>query len=104
MRLRKIEELLLAFHQSHASDAAGAYGNKRLNDVKAAPLWIGPWIDKRQHAVTPPSYAKEQEVEERGRSQQRVSEIAQFRPGNKQNHKRYSHTNHCRAKIRLLHD
>src|SRR5207248_6270828 len=51
MRFGQIEELLLAFHQSHTGYAAGGNRNQRLDDMKAATLRIGIRIHERQNAL-----------------------------------------------------
>src|SRR5271163_2147218 len=44
MRLRKIKEFLLSFHQSESSYSSSSHRNQRLNNVEAKSLWIGVWI------------------------------------------------------------
>ena len=62
VRLGKLEKLLLSLHQPESGQPAGAHRNQRLDDMEAASLPIGPGIDERQHTITTPTYAEEQEV------------------------------------------
>jgi hypothetical protein len=57
MRLRQVEELLLAFHQSQAGQASGADGDHRLDDVETFALRILKGIEKGLHACPAPRHA-----------------------------------------------
>src|SRR5713101_5357911 len=46
VRLRKIEKLLLALHQTHARKSAGTHRDERLQQLKSGALWIGIRVQK----------------------------------------------------------
>ena len=63
MRLGKVEELLLPFHEPSAGDAAGADRDEGLNDMEAFALRVRIRIQERQNAVAAVGDMKNQKVE-----------------------------------------
>src|SRR5215831_11283449 len=84
VRLGQIEELLLAFHQPEAGDAAGRDGDQRLDHVEAASLRVGVGIQESENAIFSIRHVEDQEVERENRSRESISEIAQANTGHEQ--------------------
>src|SRR5581483_4299751 len=104
VRLRKIEQFLLAFHQSQSRHTSCTYGNQRLDDVKTASLRIGIRIEECQDTVAPVADVKDERVQGRNRCQKRNSEITKAHTCHKKNAHGNSRASDGRPQIRLKHD
>src|ERR1035438_3202677 len=104
VRLGKIKQLLLPFHQSQSSDAPSRDRNQRLNNVEAKSLRIGVRIHKSQNAISAVRHMKDQKIERQQRGGKSVSEVAQPNSSDKQNTSGDSGASDGRTEIRLKHD
>src|SRR5262249_15878836 len=104
VRLGQIEQFLLAFHQSHAVEPARAYGDERLNNVKAASLRIGGGIQECKYAVRAPGHAEDQKVQRQNRGGNRVPKITYVHAGHIKHGGGDGDAGNRGAQVRLLHD
>src|ERR1035437_80202 len=101
VRLGKIKQFLLPFHQAEPGHAASRNGNERLNNVEAKSLRIGVRIQEGQDAVFSVRHVKDQEIERQQRGRERVSKIAQPDSSDEQDANRNARASDGGAEVRL---
>ncbi len=67
MRLRQVEQFLLAFHQPQPRQTSCAHGDHRLNNVEAFALRIFKGIEECLHSCPSPGYADHQKIQRQQR-------------------------------------
>src|ERR1019366_4586430 len=101
VRLGKIKQFLLPFHQPEPGHAARRDRNQRLNDVEAKSLRVGVRIQEGQNAIFSVRHVKDQEIERQQRSRKSVSKIAQPDSGDEQDASRNARASDGGAEVRL---
>src|SRR5689334_19388874 len=104
MRFGQVEQLLLAFHQSRASDSAGGNSDEGLDDVKPAALWIRIWVEESQNTGAPVRHMENQEIEWQKRSEKTVAEVLQVKASHEEHATSNGGACNCRPQVRLKYD
>ena len=103
-RFGKVEELLHAFHEAAAGEAAGADGDERLVDVESGALRIGVGMHEDEHALAAPGNPEQQRGKRRQRGGDAGDELLPLHAGQHQ-HQRGDAGQHQRgSQIGLLDD
>src|SRR5467141_2251958 len=101
VRLRQIEELLLALHQAYSREAARADGDERLKQLKSRALRIGIRVQESGQSGLPVRYLRDEQIHHGNRSSEPHREPLPRETSNEQNGAGHNENIDRRPKVRL---